>query len=52
VVRLATDPELTGVTGRYFSRFREAKLAPPARNDEDAVRLWQIAERATGLAPS
>ncbi len=49
VVRLATDPALENVTGRYFSRFREASLAPAARNDADAARLWQVAEKATGL---
>ena len=51
VIRLATEPSLAGVTGRYFSRFRETPLAPQARNDEDAARLWQVAEKATGLAP-
>ena len=52
LIRLATDPSLTGVSGRYYSRFRETPLAPHARNDEDAARLWQVAENATGLAPS
>jgi NAD(P)-dependent dehydrogenase (short-subunit alcohol dehydrogenase family) len=51
VIRLAADPSLAGTTGRYFSRFREARLAPHARNDQDAARLWQVAEKATGLAP-
>ena len=51
VIRLATDPSLAGVTGRYFSRFRETALAPHARNDEDAARLWQVAEKETGLGP-
>ncbi len=50
VVRLAADPALDGVTGRYFSRFREAEPAQPARRDEDAARLWDVAARATGLA--
>ena len=49
VVRLATDPALGNATGLYFSRFREARLAPPARSGDDAARLWQIAEKATGL---
>jgi NAD(P)-dependent dehydrogenase (short-subunit alcohol dehydrogenase family) len=50
VVRLAADPAFESTTGLYFSRFKEARLAPPARNDEDAVKLWQVAEKATGLA--
>jgi retinol dehydrogenase 12 len=49
VVRLATDPALENATGLYFSRFREARLAPAARNDSDGLRLWQIVEKATGL---
>ena len=50
VVRLAADPAFESATGLYFSRFQEARLAPPARNDEDAAKLWQIAEKATGLS--
>lgn len=50
VVRLAADPALEGVTGRYFSRFREAPLARAAQNDADAAKLWGIAEKATGLS--
>ena len=50
VVRLAADPALDGVTGAYCSRFREARLAPAARNDADGLRLWRLAEEATGLS--
>jgi retinol dehydrogenase-12 len=50
VVRLASDPALEDVTGRYFSRFREATLARAAQDDTDAAKLWRIAEKATGLA--
>jgi len=50
VVRLASAPELDGVTGRYFNRFREEAPAPAAANDADALRLWEVAEKATGLA--
>jgi retinol dehydrogenase 12 len=48
VVRLASDPELAGVTGRYFNRFREALPSPRAQSDADAARLWRVAEEATG----
>ena len=51
VVRLAAAPELDGVTGRYFDKLREATPAPPAANDADAARLWQIAEKATAASP-
>ncbi len=50
VVRLATDPALAGVTGSYFSRFREAAPTRAASNDADAARLWEVAAQATGLA--
>ncbi len=48
VVRLASSPELRGVSGRYFDRFREATPSEAARNDADARRLWEIAERDVG----
>lgn len=51
VVRLVSAPELEGVTGRYFNRFREEAPAPTATRDADALRLWEVAERATGLSP-
>jgi NAD(P)-dependent dehydrogenase (short-subunit alcohol dehydrogenase family) len=47
VVRLATDPALEGVTGRYFDKMREAAPSAAALNDADAARLWNIAEDAT-----
>jgi NAD(P)-dependent dehydrogenase (short-subunit alcohol dehydrogenase family) len=47
VVRLASSPDLDGVTGRYFNKLREADPAPAATNDADAARLWEIAEKAT-----
>src|SRR5262249_55536801 len=50
VVRLASDPSLEGVSGRYFSKLREATPAPAARKDADAARLWKIAEEATAQA--
>ena len=50
VTRLASDPALDGVTGRYFKRFREAAPSVAASSDEDAARLWQLAQEQTGLA--
>jgi retinol dehydrogenase 12 len=48
VIRLASSPDLEGVTGRYFNKLREAAPSPAAASDADAARLWQIAEKATG----
>ncbi|HEY7723756.1 MAG TPA: SDR family oxidoreductase [Anaeromyxobacteraceae bacterium] len=47
VVRLASSPELDGVSGRYFDRLRERRPAPAGRDDADAARLWDVAEQAT-----
>lgn len=47
VIRLAAAPEFEGVTGRYFDKMREVEPSPAARNDADARRLWELAERAT-----
>ncbi|HET9139023.1 SDR family NAD(P)-dependent oxidoreductase [Actinophytocola sp.] len=47
VVRLATDPGLGGVTGRYFDVDREA---PGPDDPELAQRLWAQALDLTGLA--
>jgi NAD(P)-dependent dehydrogenase (short-subunit alcohol dehydrogenase family) len=48
VVRLATDPALEGVTGRYFSRYREAVPTAESRDEAAAARLWAMLERAAG----
>ncbi len=48
VVRLATDPALAGVTGRYFSRYREVAPTAGSRDDAAAARLWAMLERAAG----
>jgi NAD(P)-dependent dehydrogenase (short-subunit alcohol dehydrogenase family) len=47
LVRLATDPVLDGVSGRYFDRQREAVPSAAARDDAAAARLWDLLARAT-----
>jgi len=47
VIRLASAPELEGVSGKYFDRMEERGPATAARSPEDAARLWTLAERAT-----
>lgn len=44
-VLLATDPSLAGVSGKYFSKGREAKPSREARNADVARRLWDESER-------
>ena len=50
VVRLALDPALDGVSGRYFKRFRETSPSKAAQGDATAARLWDAAARQTGMA--
>lgn len=50
VVRLAVAPEMEGVSGRYFDRWKEIEPAPAARSDADARRLWDLAERTVNDA--
>ncbi len=52
VVRLASAPELEGVTGRYFREEGEIRPSAAALDDEAARRLWRVSEELTGLAPS
>jgi NAD(P)-dependent dehydrogenase (short-subunit alcohol dehydrogenase family) len=44
VVRLASDPALEGVSGRYFARSREAPSSAASRDPEAARRLWAASE--------
>lgn len=50
VVRLATAPELAGVSGRYFGPWgRETKPSRRARDGAAAARLWSVSEQLTGF---
>jgi NAD(P)-dependent dehydrogenase (short-subunit alcohol dehydrogenase family) len=41
IVRLATDPALEGVTGRYFDRFRERRSSPLSYDEALQEDLWR-----------
>jgi NAD(P)-dependent dehydrogenase (short-subunit alcohol dehydrogenase family) len=47
VVRLADDPALEGITGRWFDRYTDAEPAAAALDPDLRVRLWAAAEQAT-----
>jgi NAD(P)-dependent dehydrogenase (short-subunit alcohol dehydrogenase family) len=47
LVRLATDPALEGMSGRYFSRYHESEPSAAARDDAAAARLWDTLERVS-----
>ena len=47
--RLAADPALDGVTGRYFNGTRESRADEQAYDPAARRRLWELSERLTGL---
>jgi NAD(P)-dependent dehydrogenase (short-subunit alcohol dehydrogenase family) len=50
VVRLVTDPELDGVSGRFFDRTRESAAHAQAYDADARRRLWEESERLTKSA--
>jgi NAD(P)-dependent dehydrogenase (short-subunit alcohol dehydrogenase family) len=47
-VRLAVDPELEGVTGRFYDRQNESAADPQASDSEARRRLWAHSLELTG----
>jgi NAD(P)-dependent dehydrogenase (short-subunit alcohol dehydrogenase family) len=47
-VRLAMDPELEGVSGKFFDREQEAAASPQAYDAEARSALWELSERLVG----
>ena len=47
-IYLATAPELGSVSGQYFYRREIQELAPRAKNEEEAARLWEWSLEQTG----
>ena len=41
-IRLASAPELEGVTGRYFTNSRPKRSSPRSRDEDVAARLWKV----------
>jgi NAD(P)-dependent dehydrogenase (short-subunit alcohol dehydrogenase family) len=50
LIHLAASPEVDGVSGEYFYKCRIDTPDAPARNDEDARRLWDISEKLAGFS--
>jgi NAD(P)-dependent dehydrogenase (short-subunit alcohol dehydrogenase family) len=50
VVRLVTDPELDGASGRFFDGTRESAAHAQAYDAAARRRLWEESERLTGAA--
>jgi len=49
VVRLVVDPELEGVTGKYFEERKLVAPAPLAQDEALARRLWEVSAGMVGL---
>lgn len=47
VARLAADPALRGVTGKYFHRFTQLEIPPRAQDPAAAQALWEYSLRET-----
>lgn len=49
-IKLAVDPDLENVTGKYFSDCEEKTPSSRARDDEMAEWLWKTSEEWTGMS--
>ena len=47
-VRLATSPELEGVTARFYDRQTESRADDQAYDPDARRRLWELSLRLTG----
>ena len=50
VIHLASSPEVSGVTGKYFEDRKEVRSSDESYDVETARRLWQVSEELTGLS--
>jgi NAD(P)-dependent dehydrogenase (short-subunit alcohol dehydrogenase family) len=51
VVRLATDPALDGVSGRFFNQTQEARADDQAYDEQARKRLWDLSAELAGEDP-
>ena len=49
-LHLVADPELGGVSGRYFNGLREAEPDPQADDPQARRQLWELSEQLVGAA--
>lgn len=52
IVHLATSPEMRGVSGKYFYRFKERPVQPNGCDPQGGRKLWQLSEAMLGLDPA
>jgi NAD(P)-dependent dehydrogenase (short-subunit alcohol dehydrogenase family) len=51
-IHVASSPEVSGVTGRYFEKCRPATPSAVSRDPDAGRRLWSLSEEMTGLGGS
>lgn len=51
-IYLASSPEVTGISGKYFIKFEPAPSSPLSSDPALARQLWEISEKMTGLKTS
>ncbi len=51
-IYLASSPDVSGVSGRYFEKERPVASSPQSLDEAAAQRLWRISEELTGLVPA
>ncbi len=44
IVYLASSPEMAGITGQYFTKFRKAALDPACADTDIATNLWKLSQ--------
>jgi retinol dehydrogenase 14 len=49
IVQLAADPELEGVTGKYFEKLKPVEPSRLARDEALAKKLWDVSAGMAGL---
>lgn len=50
-VYVATSPELSGVTGRFFIKKKDTPFPPGTEDQAERQKLWALSERLVGLSP-
>ncbi len=51
-IYLACSPEISGVSGKYFTKKKERESSEESRDEDVARRLWRVSEELTGFAYS
>ena len=50
-IRVASAPELEGVTGRYFANRVPTRSSGRSNDQDAAARLWRVSAELVGIAP-